>query len=152
VNVSDWVMLSVGIGQIVVLGASGIFIGLQVRYAKLAQQTLVQLERAKKSSEYVSRWNNPQMDQVRHQVVEAIRTMKIEEQHHVVLTYLNFFFEMALALDLQLADDQLCMAYFRGPLHRFWSDVEPYLLKSNNTRYDRVKKLDSRWQAIDPIT
>lgn len=143
---TDWILLSVGIGQILVLGGTGVFIGLQVLYAKRAQETLVQLERARRSSEYVSRWNSAEMDDTRHKAVAAIRSQEIDKEHHVILAYLNFFFDLALALDMKLADDTLCMAFFRKPLHTYWTDVEPYLLKENNSAYDRVKNLDSRWQ------
>jgi hypothetical protein len=146
VTSTDWILLSIGIGQILVLGGTGVFIGLQVLYAKRAQETLVLLERARRSSEYISRWNSVEMDAIRHKAVEAIRSQEIGKEHHVILAYLNFFFDLALALDMGLADDTLCMTFFRKPLHKYWTDVEPYLLGENNSSYDRVKRLDSRWQ------
>jgi hypothetical protein len=149
-NTNDWVILSVGAFQSLALIGSAIFVGLQVHWAKATQQTMVDLERVKRSTDYIRRWNSREGDELRHKAIAAVRDGKVEEQHHAIFNYLNFFFEMAKAIEWGLADDDLCKSFFCRPLHHYWSDVEPHLLRSNNTGYDPVKKLDSRWQASRP--
>lgn len=114
---------------------------------------------------YMERWNNPQFYHVRSAFREILRVGMAETEgtrrvmdrlaaddslRSNVMDVMNFFEEVAVAIDLQIADEELLRRVFRGILSSLWMTLEPFVnqrrtMLRNPRVFVECEALHKRW-------
>lgn len=104
------------------------------------RQNAERQERVKEAFHYMERWNSPHFYHTRTASREILRLGTAEGAERVKTTLagdaalrsnamdvMNFFEEMAIAIDLNIADDQILKRAFRGLVAAHWMTLEPFV-------------------------
>jgi hypothetical protein len=137
--------------QLLVISGTAVYVAQQVRYMRISQQATVEMEKRRKSLEFISRFNDSHIVSLRSAVRAAAAQGKLDEARHSVLAYLNFFEEMALAIRNGLAHEEICRRFFNRILLHTCAQLEA-ALQHNPGAYVHLKDLRQRWeQPMEPI-
>jgi hypothetical protein len=149
------IQTALGIGQIVVLIATAVFVilqlhhaGIQIQQGTLAHKTTLEMDKRARALEFIKRFNEEPILTMRSKAASAIRQGKFNDDSckHDVQAYLNYFEEMALAVSNDLAHEEICLRFFRSPLNYLCSQCDPFL-KGNPSTYVHLKTLNEKWKA-----
>jgi hypothetical protein len=148
----------------------------QVQEMRTDRKTLIEMEKRKKLLEFITRFNDEQMVRLRGRAATALRqgTWK-EENHrvvtgddparsagkereqgnnypayHSILTYLNFFEEIALAVCNGLANKEICRRFFARPLIHLMNNSQE-ICRQSPGMYMYLNELGRRWQEPLPL-
>ena len=71
-----------------------------------------------------------------------------------ILTYLNHYEVVAIAIDRRIISEDLYAMWFRNGYVKNWKQAEPFVMhlrriKKSNTIFDEFKKLAIRWSEIN---
>jgi hypothetical protein len=113
----------------------------QLKQNRIAHETMIELERRNKALDFIARWNDESMVNLRAKVLHAEEG---KEDRHGVQALLNFYEEMALAVLNRAANGDICLRYFRNMLlatyGRFKGTIE------GGPGYPHLKQLHKEWQ------
>jgi hypothetical protein len=130
--------------QVAALKESAAGLAEQVKNMRIDRETMIDMEKRRKAMEFISRFNDEYMVGLRAKAASALKAGTWKKEEHSVRAYLNFFEEMALAVDNDLADAELCRGYFRTPLLHVYTGAEDVFKGSPGT-YRGLKKLAGEW-------
>jgi len=129
------------------------------------REDAIRQKKAENAWRYLERWNNPQYHYVKMAGVKVIKmnetekaetvTVKINEDgtfRSNVTDLLNFFEEMAIAINMGVADEDTLKRSFRGLLHLYCMALEDFIKqrrsKFNNPRiFLEIENLYTRWSS-----
>ena len=135
--------------QVLIAAVAAVYIALQVREMRIAQQAALEIERRKQAQGFIARFNSSDMIRIRAGAINALEHGSYETEKHEILAYLNFFDELALAMLYDLANEQICRQYFRQILLHTCSGFE-MAFTDNPGRYNCLRKLREKWDDNIP--
>jgi transcriptional accessory protein Tex/SPT6 len=129
------------------------------------QEDLMHQKKTENAWRYIERWNNPQYHYVKMAGVKVLKmnetekaeivTVKINEDEAFrsnVTDLLNFFEEMAIAIDMGVADENTLKRAFRGLLHLYCMALQDFV-KQRRTKFNNprilleIENLYTRWSS-----
>jgi hypothetical protein len=127
--------------------ASGLVGGAVAIYALLLN---VQTRRSTAASRFVERYNEPTFAELRKVLSKAISTPSHTLEPHSVRSLLNFFEEMAIAVNSKEADEKLARGFFFSISGKFYRALEGQirdLREAGNqpTAFIEYEKMYRRW-------
>jgi hypothetical protein len=139
--------------QVAALKESAAGVTEQVKNMQHDRRTMIEMDKRRKSMEFISRFNEPSMVELRGKAVPALRqeNWKNEPHRHSVLAYLNFFEEMALAISNDVADEHICRCFFQRPAVTLVNGADE-LFKQNAGSYRYLRARGRKWEREpDPV-
>ncbi len=132
--------------ETIVYGSS-LFGGGAAVYALLLN---VQARRAGAANRFIERYNEPSFENLRKALAEHIRGKDVDE--HSRRSLLNFFEELALAVNNREADEQLLRGFFLSISGKCYRSVEAYIKTareqgSQPTAFCEYESLYKRWNG-----
>ena len=146
-----------------VLAGAALLIGainaLDSRYAQLQQSKAVA------ALEYIHRWTDPHFFHAKvngRDIIQALKGKTEDEQYAYVkqeptrlanlIDVLNFFESMSIAIQKDIADDEIVKLFFRSILTEYWHGAEGFIKKRraerNNARLaQEIEWLYERWKV-----
>jgi hypothetical protein len=132
--------------NVIVVGISAGLIIWQLRDNRIAQETMIELDRRDRALQFMARWDDEAMVNLR---AKAIHSKADSENRHVVQSYLNFYEELSLAIVNNAANGDMCKAFFRNSLINTYRHFQTVIESGDG--YPYLKAVYKRWQREPEI-
>jgi hypothetical protein len=152
------VQTTIAVIQVIVVVGSVYFVVQQISQAQdqlelsaLSHQTAIEMDRRARAMDFIKRFNTEPIITIRSNAAGAIMNNEIDAHpgRHDLQAYLNFYEEMALAVENNLAHEEICKLFFRSPMTFLCNACKGFLDANPNT-YSHVKGLLQKWKSIPP--
>jgi hypothetical protein len=143
VSLPQWYRDTLAFGSALVGGGAAV-------YALLLN---VQARRAASAAHFIERYNDPSFGELRKVISISIRPgMPDPIDIHSAGAILNFFEELAIAVNSEEASDQAARAFFYTIVSKYFRAMEPWISEQRNsgnqpTAYKEYEKLYRRWTS-----